>query len=90
MSNVTVSGVVRKVGEVETVGTNNFRKRLIVLDDNSGQYPAVYAVEFVQDKTDLLNGIFEGSNVEINVNIRCNEVGDRFFTSLQGWKINVK
>lgn len=67
---ITVSGTVRKVGEVETIGASNFRKRLIVLDDNSGQYPAVYAVEFVQDKTDLLNGIFEGSDVEINVNIR--------------------
>ena len=49
-------------------------------------------VEFVQDKTDLLNNYKEGQQVKININLRgrewVNPQGEtKYFNSVQGWRI---
>ena len=49
-------------------------------------------VEFVQDKTDLLNSFSVGQQVKININLRgrewVNPQGEtKYFNSIQGWRI---
>jgi len=49
-------------------------------------------VEFVQDKTDLLNNYAVGQNVKISINLRgrewVNPQGEtKYFNSIQGWRI---
>jgi hypothetical protein len=49
-------------------------------------------VEFVQDKTDLLNNYQVGQNVKISINLRGREwtspQGEvKYFNSIQGWRI---
>ena len=49
-----VQGKVKMIGETQTFGSNGFRKREVVVTTEE-QYPQHIMVEFVQDKTDLLN-----------------------------------
>ena len=49
-----VQGKVKMIGETQTFGSNGFRKRELVVTTEE-QYPQHILVEFVQDKTDLLN-----------------------------------
>lgn len=86
-----VQGKVKMIGETQTFGNNGFRKREIVVTTEE-QYPQHIMVEFVQDKTDLLNNYAVGQNVKISINLRgrewVNPQGEtKYFNSVQGWRI---
>ena len=86
-----VQGKVKMIGETQTFGNNGFRKREIVVTTEE-QYPQHIMVEFVQDKTDLLNNYQVGQNVKISINLRgrewVNPQGEtKYFNSIQGWRI---
>lgn len=86
-----VQGRIKLIGETQTFGANGFRKREIVVTTDE-QYPQTIMVEFVQDKTDLLNNYKEGQEVKISINLRgrewVNPQGEtKYFNSIQGWRI---
>jgi hypothetical protein len=85
-----IEGKVKMVGETQTFGNNGFRKREIVLTTEE-QYPQHIMVEFVQDKTDLLNNFNVGQSVKVGINLRgrewTNPQGEvKYFNSIQGWR----
>jgi uncharacterized protein Veg len=86
-----VEGKIKMIGETQTFGSNGFRKREVVVTTEE-QYPQHIMVEFVQDKTDLLNNYQVGQPVKIGVNLRgrewVNPQGEtKYFNSIQGWRI---
>lgn len=86
-----VQGRIKMVGETETVGSSGFRKRDIVVTTEE-QYPQHISVQFVQDKTDLLNSYKVGQEVKISINLRGREwtspQGEvKHFNTIQGWRI---
>jgi uncharacterized protein Veg len=87
-----IEGKVKMVGETQTFGNNGFRKREIVVTTEE-QYPQHIMVEFVQDKTELLNNYSVGQSVKISINLRgrewTNPQGEvKYFNSIQGWRID--
>lgn len=86
-----IQGKVKVIGETQTFGANGFRKREVVITTEE-QYPQHIMVEFVQDKTDLLNNFQVGQGVKISINLRgrewVNPQGEtKYFNSIQGWRI---
>lgn len=86
-----VQGKIKVIGETQTFGSNGFRKREVVVTTEE-QYPQTIMVEFVQDKTDLLNNFKVGQPVKISINLRgrewVNPQGEtKYFNSIQGWRI---
>ena len=86
-----VQGRIKVIGETQTFGNNGFRKREIVVTTEE-QYPQHIMVEFIQDKTELLNNYQVGQQVKININLRgrewVNPQGEtKYFNSIQGWRI---
>ena len=86
-----IQGKIKLVGETQTFGSNGFRKREVVVTTEE-QYPQHIMVEFVQDKTDLLNNFNVGQNVKVSINLRgrewTNPQGEvKYFNSIQGWRI---
>lgn len=86
-----IQGRVKMIDETKTYGNNGFRKREIVVTTEE-QYPQHILVEFVQDKTDLLNNYQVGQLVKISINLRgrewVNPQGEtKYFNSIQGWRI---
>ena len=86
-----VQGRIKLIGETQTFGANGFRKREIVITTEE-QYPQHIMIEFVQDKTELLNNYQVGQQVKININLRgrewVNPQGEtKYFNSIQGWRI---
>ena len=51
---MNISGKVKLINETKEYGSNGFRKREIVLTTQE-QYPQNILVEFIQDRTDLLD-----------------------------------
>ena len=86
-----VLGTIKLIDETKTYGNNGFRKRELVLTTEE-QYPQHLMIEFIQDKTDLLNTFSVGQKVRININLRgrewTNPQGEtKYFNSIQGWRI---
>ena len=88
-----VQGTIKLIDETKTYGSNGFRKRELVLTTDE-QYPQHLMIEFVQDKTDLLNNFQVGQQVNISINLRgrewVNPQGEtKYFNSIQGWRIEL-
>ena len=86
-----VQGKIKLIGETQTFGSNGFRKREVVVTTEE-QYPQHIMIEFVQDKTDLLNTYQVGQQVKVSINLRgrewTNPQGEvKYFNSIQGWRI---
>jgi len=86
-----VQGKIKMIGETQTFGNNGFRKREVVVTTEE-QYPQHIMIEFVQDKTELLNSYQVGQQVKVNINLRgrewVNPQGEtKYFNSVQGWRI---
>jgi hypothetical protein len=86
-----VEGKIKLIGETKTYGTNGFQKRELVVTTEE-QYPQHLMIEFVQDKTSLLDSFNVGEPVKIGINLRGREwqspQGEiKYFNSITGWRI---
>ena len=86
-----VQGKIKINDETKTYGNNGFRKREMVVTTEE-QYPQHILIEFIQDKTDLLDKFKVGQNVKVSINLRgrewTNPQGEtKYFNSLNGWRI---
>ena len=83
-----VQGKIKLIDETKTYGSNGFRKREMVITTEE-QYPQHLLIEFVQDKTELLDKYSVGQDVRISINLRGREwqspQGEiKYFNSIQG------
>ncbi len=86
-----VQGTIKVIDDTKEYGSNGFRKREMVLTTEE-QYPQVLPIEFVQDKTSVLDTYNVGDKVKVSVNLRGREwvspQGEtKYFSSIQGWRI---
>lgn len=86
-----IEGTIKLIDETKTYGSNGFRKREMVITTQE-QYPQDLLIEFVQDKTNLLDNYKEGQPVKVSINLRgrewTNPQGEtKYFNSIQGWRI---
>ena len=85
-----VLGKVKVVGPEQQVSPTFKKRELVVTTDE--QYPQSIMIEFVQDKSDLLNTISVGENVKVSINLGgrewINPQGEtKYFNSIKGWRI---
>ena len=88
-----IQGSIKLIGDVQEI-SSTFKKRELVVTTEE-QYPQTISVEFVQDKTDLLNSFKVGQNVKVNINLRGRECENpqtkeiKYFNTIQGWRIEL-
>ena len=82
-----ITGTIIVLGETETIGSKDFKKRLLVIETDE-TYKQSIPVEFTQEKTTVLNSYKVGDLVKIGINIRGSEWKGRYFANINGWKID--
>ena len=90
---MNISGKIKLIGETKEYGSNGFRKREIVITTQE-QYPQNILIEFIQDRTSLLDSFQADDFVKIDINLRgrewTNQQGElKYFNSIQGWRIDL-
>ena len=85
-----VTGKIKVLGVEQQISTS-FKKRELVITTEE-QYPQSIMIEFVQDKTDLLNNCSVGDTVKVSINLGgrewVNPQGEtKYFNSIKGWRI---
>ena len=86
-----ITATIKRIKPVQKVGTNDFKFQEIHVTTEE-QYSQTLAVQFTQDKTELLANFKEGDKVTIDINLRGREFtkedGDvTVFNTINGWKI---
>ena len=64
---------------------SGFTKEFVITTNE--QYPQDVKLECIKDKTNLLDGLAEGDEVEVSFNIRGNEYNGKYYVNLQAWKL---
>ena len=87
-----IQGTVKVIGEVKEIGSKGFKKRELVVTVPDDKYPQHILVEFIQDKTNLLDGLVIGQRVTVFFNINGREWINpqweaKYFNAIQGWRI---
>jgi len=82
-----LNGRIIVLGETETIGAKGFKKRVLVIETDEN-YKQTIPVEFVQDKTNLLDNFKINDFVKISINLRGTEWQGRYFANINGWKID--
>lgn len=91
MAQVTITGSIKSIGKTQDVSAS-FRKRELVIIENTGQRPAHIPIEFTQDRTGLLDGYAPGEQVTVTAFVNGREWTGRdgvlkHFLSLSGNRI---
>ena len=81
-----ITGRLYKVFDTEQI-KETFRKREIVIEQQDGKYPNYVKIEFTQDRTSLVDSYNEGDEVTVSFDLRGRQWNDKFFTNLNGWRI---
>lgn len=66
MSETKVRGIVHVVEETKTYGQKGFRKRLVVLEQDTGRFTNYIPVEFLRDNCELADDLNVGDDVEVS------------------------
>lgn len=80
-----LKGTLKVIGATEQV-TEKFSKRLFVIEV-PGKYTNIVALQFVNDKTDLLDTYEVGQEVRVHFDVRSREWNGKYFTELTAWGI---
>ena len=85
-----LKGKVKVIGQVETFANDFTKRNLVVTTDE--QYPQDISIEFIKDKTSLLDNLSVGQEVSVSINIRGREwvspQGEvKYFNTIQGWRL---
>lgn len=88
--NIEVIGIIKRIEATKEVGANAFKTREVVVTTEE-QYPQTLSIQFVQDKTAILDNFQPNQKVKITVNLKGRENTKdgktSVFNTIQGWKI---
>lgn len=84
-----IEGTIINIGDVETFG-ENFTTRTFVIKTDDPQYPQEVPIELKKEKVDDIKGYAVGQKVKVFFNIRGRywEKGDKYFSSLECWRLS--
>lgn len=86
---------IEEVGETQEIGDKGFKKREVI-GKIEGEWPQYYKFEFIKDKTSVPDDLIEGTYATVFFNLNGRKVEaktakdeDKYFTSLQAWKVDI-
>ena len=85
-----LTGTIKRLSDTQTFASGFQKKELVLLTED--QYPQPIAIDFLQEKIDLLDNYKESDKVKISINLGGREwtspQGEvKYFNSITGWRI---
>ena len=84
---LAIEGKIIKIFDAVKVSETFTKRELIIETDD--RYPQTVKIDFTQNQTSLLNDKQEGQTVKVYFNVRGRQWQDKYFVSLNGWRIEV-
>lgn len=77
----TITGTIHHIGQTESIGSNGFQKRLLVID-TGGKFDNLVPVDAKKDGCALLDSFQVGQQVAVEVYIGGRQWQERYFASI--------
>ena len=68
--------------------SDKFTKRDFVIKTND-KYPQTIQFQLTQGNVDLIDSVKLGDQIEVEFNLRGKEYNERYYVSLDAWKISI-
>ncbi len=86
-----LEGKVKVIGAEQNISDRLSKRELVITTLEN--YPQHISIEFINDKTSLLNSLNIDDHIKVGINIRGREWTDKtgqvkYFNSIAGWKID--
>lgn len=75
------------VKQINDLTTDKIEKKQVVITIENGKYPTDVAIDFLKDKTKLLDSVSIGSIATVSVKIQSREYQGKWYTNVNGWEI---
>lgn len=87
----SVKGILKRINPIETVGANNFTKRLFVIETQEN-YPQTLEFQLIKDRVDIIEVYKIREEIEVHFNLRGREWTNnsqeiKVFNTLECWKL---
>ena len=95
MSDMKVKGIIEVIEETKTYGQKGFRKRLVVLAQESPRFTNYVPIEFIQDNCDAVDELKVGDELEVNFRLSGRKwqkdpsAPVKYFVNLEGMSFRV-
>lgn len=86
MSDLTIKGAVKLINEVKVI-SDRFSVREFVITTLDPKYPQDILFQTVNDKMDMVTPLKKGHVVDVSFNLRGREVNNRYYNTLDVWKV---
>jgi hypothetical protein len=81
-----LKGIIHKIGDIETI-SDKFSKREIVIK-TTDQYPQFISCQVTNKNIGLFDNKSVGEEVTAHINIRGREHKEKYYNTIEIWKIN--
>ena len=85
MADSTVKGAIKQINPIKFIN-DKFSVREFVIT-TADKYPQDIIFQTVNDKMDIIAPYGEGQVVEVYYNIRGRQVGEKFYNTLDAWRV---
>lgn len=88
MADSTIKGVIKLIKPINVI-SDKFSVREFVITTQD-KYPQHIIFQTVNDRMDIIEPYGEGQEVEVSYNVRGREVGDKYYNTLDAWRVQGK
>lgn len=85
MADLTIKGAIKLIKDVNVI-SDKFSVREFVIT-TADKYPQEIIFQTVNDRMDIIAPYGEGQVVEVSFNIRGRQVGEKYYNTLDAWKV---
>ena len=84
---MNLKGTIKLINNPQKVSEKLTKQQMVLTIDEDTKYPQNIAIEFVNDKTQILQKHKAGEKVSVDINLRGNEYNGKYYNNLVGWKV---
>lgn len=85
---MTQKGIIKHIGNLEQI-TEKLSKLVFVINRPEQKYNQDLALELVNGKTSLLDGVGVGVEVEVSIDVSSREFKGKWYTQATAWDVKV-
>ena len=85
MADSTIKGVIKLIKPINVI-SDKFSVREFVITTGD-KYPQHIMFQTLNDRMDIIAPYGEGQEIEVSYNVRGREVGDKYYNTLDAWKV---
>tara|TARA_R100000353_G_scaffold156480_1_gene115480 strand:+ start:667 stop:996 length:330 start_codon:yes stop_codon:yes gene_type:complete len=84
---MNLKGTIKLINNIQKVSHKLTKQQIVVTIDEDTKYPQDIAIEFLNDKTQILQKYKVGDKVSVDINLRGNEYNGKYYNNLVGWRM---